>query len=213
MPTLRVNFLIDRNDSLIQPFLPKNKYYNNYHINIKRVIAEFTTVTILFAKHHYQKHIKPQKPFKKKSLSTNKNIQSGYTERVFLYCHGPTDHKVLLVGSILQVLQRFMVSLECKSLASQIQLEVSNTQHYCQALLCDRVLSFCQALLLAGVPTGYSFPSFSCNSTAAFPTPEASVLRTNDFIRSGTFNTCSCSRYSLRQRVCSILCLIPLYLF
>ena len=26
-----------------------------------------------------------------------------YAERVFLYCHGPTEHKVILVGSIPQV--------------------------------------------------------------------------------------------------------------
>ena len=56
------------------------------------------------------------------SLSINKNIQSGFltitgmdffsvrltgdvfcTERVFLYRHGPTEHTVILVGSILQV--------------------------------------------------------------------------------------------------------------
>ena len=43
-----------------------------------------------------------------------------YTERVFLYCHNPMEHRVILVGSILQVFQGFMVGLECKSLASQI---------------------------------------------------------------------------------------------
>ena len=26
-----------------------------------------------------------------------------YAERVLLYCHGPTEHMVILVGSILQV--------------------------------------------------------------------------------------------------------------
>ena len=96
------------------------------------------------------------------SLSINKNIQSGfrnlpqcspYGERDFLYRHSPTEHKVILVGSILQVFQGFMIGLECESLAS------------------------------------YNFPSFSCNSTAATPTPEASVLRTKGFIKSGSFNT------------------------
>ena len=43
-----------------------------------------------------------------------------YMERVFLYCHGTTEYMVILVGSILQVLQGFMVSLECESHASQI---------------------------------------------------------------------------------------------
>ena len=54
-----------------------------------------------------------------------------YMERVFLYCHGPTEYTVILVGSILQVLQGFMVSLECESHASQIQLETSITPQYC----------------------------------------------------------------------------------
>ena len=48
-------------------------------------------------------------------------------------------------------------------------------------------------------PTGYNFPSFSCKSTAATPNPDATVLRTNGFIRSGSFSTGSCSRYSLRS--------------
>ena len=89
------------------------------------------------------------------SLSINKNIQSGFRNlpQCSPYRHSPTEHKVILVGSILQVFQGFMIGLECESLAS------------------------------------YNFPSFSCNSTAATPTPEASVLRTKGFIRSGSFNT------------------------
>ena len=49
-------------------------------------------------------------------------------------------------------------------------------------------------------PTGYNFPSFACNSTAAMATPDASVLRMNGFIRSGSFNTGSCIRYSLSSK-------------
>ena len=41
-----------------------------------------------------------------------------YAERVFLYCHGPKEQTVLLVGSILQVFSGFMICLECESLAS-----------------------------------------------------------------------------------------------
>ena len=41
-----------------------------------------------------------------------------YTERIFLYRHSPTEHTVILVGSILQVFQGFMIGLECESLAS-----------------------------------------------------------------------------------------------
>ena len=41
-----------------------------------------------------------------------------YTERVFLYRHGPTEHMVILVGSKLQVFQGFMIGLDCKPLAS-----------------------------------------------------------------------------------------------
>ena len=41
-----------------------------------------------------------------------------YAERVFLYHHGPMEHTVILVGSILQVFQGFMISLECESLAT-----------------------------------------------------------------------------------------------
>ena len=44
-----------------------------------------------------------------------------YTERAFEYCHSPTEHKVILLGSFVQVLQGFRVGLECESLASQIQ--------------------------------------------------------------------------------------------
>ena len=101
---------------------------------------------------------------------------------VFLYCHGPTEHTVFLVGSILQV---HLIGLECESLASQIQFEAYNTPHYCQApLRFDRVLSLRLNFLLA-YPTGYKFPSFSCNSTVATPTPAASFCRNNGFIRSG----------------------------
>ena len=53
---------------------------------------------------------------------------SSTPELVFLYCHGPTEHAVVPVGSILQVLQGFVIGLECESLARQIQLEVPN-QH------------------------------------------------------------------------------------
>ena len=68
---------------------------------------------------------------------------------------------------------------------------------YCQALfLYDRVLSFCWAQLLAGVAYWVQ-PMFSCNSTAATPTPDASLLRTNGFVRSGSFSSNSGSRYSL----------------
>ena len=75
--------------------------------------------------------------------------------------------------------------------------EASNTPHYCQPLfLYDRVLSFCWAQLLAGVAYWVQ-PLFSCNSTAATPTPDASILGANGFIRSGSFSTSSCSRYSL----------------
>ena len=49
------------------------------------------------------------------------------TEKVFLYCHGPAKHTVILLGSILQA---FMVILECEFLASQIKLEASNIRHY-----------------------------------------------------------------------------------
>ena len=66
------------------------------------------------------------------SLSINKNIQSGsrnlpnvllhrgvfYAERVFLLCHGPTEHTVILLGSILQVFWGFIIGLECESLVS-----------------------------------------------------------------------------------------------
>ena len=66
-----------------------------------------------------------------------------YTERVCLYCHGPTEHRVILVGGILHAFYGFMISLECESLASWIQFEASNTPHYCQALfLYDWVLNF-----------------------------------------------------------------------
>ena len=40
-----------------------------------------------------------------------------YAEKVFLYCHDPKEHMVVLVGSILQVFQGFMIGLECESLA------------------------------------------------------------------------------------------------
>ena len=81
------------------------------------------------------------------SQSINKDIQSGsrnvpnvlligdvfHTElRVFLYCHGPTEQMVILVGS--SGTSGFMVFLECESLASQITFEASNTPHYCLAL-------------------------------------------------------------------------------
>ena len=49
-----------------------------------------------------------------------------YTERVCLYCHGPTEHRVILVGGILHAFYGFMISLECESLASWIQFEASN---------------------------------------------------------------------------------------
>ena len=85
-----------------------------------------------------------------------------YAERVFLYCHGPMEHTVILVGSILQVFQGFVLGLEWESLASQIQFEASNTP---QALfLYDRVLKFCYAQLLAGVAY---WEQLSCNSTVA----------------------------------------------
>ena len=41
-----------------------------------------------------------------------------YTERVFLYHLGPKENTRILVGSILQVFQGFMIGLECESLAS-----------------------------------------------------------------------------------------------
>ena len=41
-----------------------------------------------------------------------------YEERVFLYCHGPTEHMVILVFSIPQVFLGFMIGLECEYLAS-----------------------------------------------------------------------------------------------
>ena len=50
--------------------------------------------------------------------------------------------EVILVGNIVKVLV-VLVSLEFESLASQKQIKASNTPHYCQAFLCDRVLSFC----------------------------------------------------------------------
>ena len=86
-----------------------------------------------------------------------------------------------------------MARLECESLDSQIQLEASNTsrKHSMIKYLASARLNF-----LLTWPTGYNFPSFSCNNTAATPTPNASVLRTKGFIRPGSFNTGSCSRYS-----------------
>ena len=83
-----------------------------------------------------------------------------YTKRIFLCCHGPTEYTVILVGSILQVLQGFVVCLQCESLASQIHLEVSNAPHYCTALiLYNLVLRLCWAQLLAGVAyKGTAFP-------------------------------------------------------
>ena len=42
---------------------------------------------------------------------------------------------------------------------------------------------------------------FSYKSAASSPTPDALVLRTNSFIRSGSFNTGSCSRYSLSSEL------------
>ena len=68
-----------------------------------------------------------------------------HMKRVFLYCHCPTKHIVVLVAACFKVLQGFMVSLECVSLASQIQFEPSNTPYYySQALLLyDPVLSLC----------------------------------------------------------------------
>ena len=41
-----------------------------------------------------------------------------YVERVYLYRHCPTEHTVILVGSIRQVFEGFVISLECESLAS-----------------------------------------------------------------------------------------------
>ena len=41
-----------------------------------------------------------------------------YTKRIYLHCHGPTGHKAILVGSILQVFKGFMIGLECESLTS-----------------------------------------------------------------------------------------------
>ena len=46
-----------------------------------------------------------------------------YAGRVFLYCHGPMQHTVFLAGSILQVFQGFMISLECESLAARYRLK------------------------------------------------------------------------------------------
>ena len=42
-------------------------------------------------------------------------------------------------------------------------------------------------------PAGNNFPPVK----AATPNPDASVLRTNGFVRSGSFSSGSCSRYSL----------------
>ena len=36
-------------------------------------------------------------------LLTGKSSRPTYMEKVFLYCHSPTEHTVILVGSILQV--------------------------------------------------------------------------------------------------------------
>ena len=47
-----------------------------------------------------------------------KSSRPTYTERVFLYRHSPTEHTVILVGSILQAFYGFIIGLECESLAS-----------------------------------------------------------------------------------------------
>ena len=39
-----------------------------------------------------------------------------YTETVFLCCHGPREHTVILLDNILQVLKGFMIGLECEYL-------------------------------------------------------------------------------------------------
>ena len=90
-----------------------------------------------------------------------------------------------------------MISLQCESLSRLMLFEASNNPPYCQALfLYGLMLGFCRAQLLAGVAYWVQ-PLFSCNSTAATPTKDASVLGTNGFIRSGSFSTSSCRRCSL----------------
>ena len=65
---------------------------------------------------------------------------------------GTLEHTVILVGSILQVFQGFMVGLEWESIASQIQFEVSTTttaRHYSMISMIGYLVSARLNILLA----------------------------------------------------------------
>ena len=41
-----------------------------------------------------------------------------YMERIFLYCHSPTEHTLIFVGSIFEVFKGFMIGLKFESLGN-----------------------------------------------------------------------------------------------
>ena len=75
-----------------------------------------------------------------------------YTKRIFLHCHSPAEHTVILVGCVLHVFFRGLCSVcSVNLLPARYSLKRLIPKQLQALLLYDRVLSFCYAPILAGI--------------------------------------------------------------